>query len=103
MTLEERNAILNSTLFHSKVRVALCDWLNYWAMIGTDSIEDEKVRNDTDNFLRLLIEKLDECTTKVVVLAISDTNIIQSEGEPTDEQVRAAVTAITTHCLPYLL
>ncbi len=103
MTLEERNAILNSTSFHSKVRVALCDWLNYWAMAGTDSIEDETVRINTDNFLRMLIDKLDECTTKVVVLAISDNNIINSEGEPTDEQVRAAVTAITSHCLPYLL
>ena len=103
MTLEERNVLLNSPSFNAQVRIALCDWMNYWVTAGTDSIEDETVKNNTDAFIRELIENLDECTAKVVVLAISDTNIINAEGTPTDQNVKQAVDSITAHCLPYLM
>ena len=103
MTLDERNNLLNSTSFHSKVRIALCDWMNYWVTAGTDSIEDPDIRMNTEAFIRMIIESLDECTAKVVVLAISDSNIINLENEPTDQNVKSAVDNIMAHCLTYLM
>ena len=102
MTLEERNTLLNSPSFHAKVRIALCDWMNYWVTAGTGSIQDETVRNNTDAFITMLIENIDECTEKVVVVAISDSNIVNS-ASPTDQEIKLAVDAITAHCLPYLM
>ena len=102
MTLEERNTLLCSPAFIAQCRIALCDWAKYWATAGTDSIPDETVRCHTENFIREIIDNLDECTQKVVVLAIADDNIINAE-EPTDQNVKSAIDSIMASALPYLL
>ena len=103
MTLDERNALLASMSFHAKVRVALCDWMNYWVSAGTDLIQDETVRMQTEAFIRMIIENLDDCTSRVAVLAIANSNIANLEDEPTDQNVKAAVDSIMTTSLSYLL
>ena len=56
MTLNERNSILKSEDYIGKVRIAFCDWLQYWATTGVDNIEDEQVRENTDLFIKLALD-----------------------------------------------
>lgn len=102
MTLEERNTILNSPSFHAKVRVAFCDWISYWAINGTDSIEDDTLRNQTENIIQSAIEDIDKYTGKIAVLAISDSGVIEAT-EITDQIIRNAVTSIMSNALEYLM
>ena len=103
MTLEERDTLLKSPSFYSKIRITLCDWMNYWVMAGTDSIQDETVKMNTEAFIRMIIENVDECTAKVVAFAISNEYIVNAENEVTDLDIKNAVDMITAHCLPYLV
>ena len=103
MTLEERDTLLNSPSFHAKVRIALCDWLNYWAIAGTGSIQDPTIKMYTEAFMRMIIENVEECTEKVVVLAIADSNIVNAQNEPTDQNVKSAIDVIMANCLAYLM
>ena len=102
MTLEERNTILNSPSFHARIRVAFCDWIGYWAINGTDSIEDETLRSQTENIIQSAIEDIDKYTGKITVLAISDVGIIEAT-EITDQIIRNAVTSIMSNALEYLM
>ena len=100
MTLEERNTILNSPSFHARIRVAFCDWIGYWAINGTDSIEDPTLRSQTESIIQSAIEDIDRYTGKIAVLAISNTNIVEAE-ELTDQVIRNAVKNIMSNALEY--
>ena len=102
MTLEERNNILTSTSFMAKIRVAFCDWLGYWALNGTDSIQDETLRSQTNEIIRDSVQNLDTYTGKIAVLAISNNNIVEAT-EITDEIIRNAVTNIMSNALEYIM
>ena len=102
MTLEERNQVLNSSSFIAKCRIAFCDWIEYWAINGTDSIQDENLRNQTEGVIRVGLDNLDTCVSKIAVLAISDGSIVNAE-EATDALVSAAVTNIMSHAIEYLM
>ena len=102
MTLEERNTVLTSTSFIARIRVAFCDWIEYWAINGTSSIENENLRQQTERVVRSAIENLDIYTNKIAVLAISDANIVAA-NELTDELIRNAVTNIMSNALEYIL
>lgn len=102
MTLEERNTILNSPSFHAQIRVAFCDWIGYWAINGTDSIENPTLRSQTESIIQSAIENIDIYTGKLAILAISDAGVIEA-NELTDQIIRNAVTSIMSNALEYLM
>lgn len=102
MTFEERNQVLASASFISKCRIALCDWMQYWVINGVSSIQDETLRNQTDAFIRYAMDNLDNCTSKIAILAISDSNVANA-AEITDTVIQSAVTNIMTNALNYLM
>ena len=59
MNYNERNEIFISDAFQAQCKIALADWLNYWATNGTASIEDETLRKQTEDFVKFAIHNLD--------------------------------------------
>ncbi len=101
MTLNERNDIFLTDEFVGKVRMALCDWLGYWANAGTASIADETLRRKTDDFITGTIYNLDSAVKRVSVLVIAEP-AVRDAAEVTDENVRTALTNVLAHALNYL-
>lgn len=102
MTYNERNEILMNFDYVGKVRIAFCDWLQYWATIGVDSIEDEQTRNNTDLLIKLALQNLEAYVNKLAILAISE-QVIKEAVEITDSDVSTAVTHLLASALSYLL
>lgn len=102
MTLNERDEILQSDEFVGRVRIAFCDWLEYWAVAGTSGIADQTVRENTDLLIHLALSNTEAYVTKLAVLAISEP-VVRDAVEVTDANVSAAVTNLMTYALPYLL
>lgn len=102
MTYNERDEILKNNEYVGKVRIALCDWLQYWATSGVDSIEDEQVRENTDLFIKLALSSTETYVMKLAILAISESAIKDAE-EVTDANVNIAVTHLLATALPYLI
>lgn len=102
MTYNERDEILKNNEYLGKVRIALCDWLQYWATFGVDSIEDQQVRQNTDLFIKLALSNTESYVIKLAILAISESAIKDAE-EVTDANVSTAVTHLLATALPYLL
>lgn len=102
MNYNERNTVFMSDTFQAQCKIALTDWLNYWATNGTASIEDETLREQTDNFLKFAIHNLDSYAKALSVLVIGEDSI-KTDGEVTDAEVSAAVTHVLSAALEYLL
>lgn len=102
MTFNERNLILKSEDYIGKVRIALCDWLNYWATMGTESIEDEQVRNNTNLFITLALSNPEAYITKLATLTISESSV-KDAIEITDTNISTAVAHVLASALFYLL
>ena len=102
MTLNERNEILQSEEYIGKVRIAFCDWLEYWAVNGTGSIQDEQTREKTDLLIMLALSSQEAYVQKLAILAISEP-VVKDAVEVTDANVSAAVTNLLTYALPYLI
>lgn len=102
MNYNERNDVFMSDSFRAQCKVALTDWLNYWATNGTASIEDETLREQTDNFLKFAIHNLDNYASALSVLVIGEESI-KADSEVTDAEVSAAVTHVLSTALGYLL
>ena len=102
MTLNERNTILKSEDYIGKVRIAFCDWLNYWATMGTDIIEDEEVRTNTNTFITFALSNPGIYITKLATLVISE-QVIKEAVEITDVNVSTALAHVLATALPYLL
>lgn len=102
MTYNERYEILNDPDYIGKIHIALCDWLNYWAINGTDSIEDLDLRETTDLFIKFCLSNLEVYASKVATLAISE-SAIKDAVEVTDANVNIAVTHLLATSLKYLL
>lgn len=102
MNYNERNDIFVSDTFQAQCKIALTDWLNYWATNGTESIEDPGLREQTDNFLKFAIHNLDSYAKALSVLVIGEESI-KADSEVTDAEVSAAVTHVLSTALEYLL
>lgn len=102
MTLNERNDILQSTEYIGKVRIAFCDWLEYWSVVGTSGIADETIRENTDMLIHLALSNPEAYVTKLAILAISEP-AVRDAVEVTDANVSTAVTNLLTYALQYLL
>ena len=102
MTFNERNVILKNEDYVGKVRIAFCDWLNYWVTTGVDSIEDEQIRNNTSLLITLALSNPEVYINKLAVLAISE-QAVKEAVEITDINVSTAVTHLLATALPYLL
>ena len=102
MTYNERDEILKDSEYLGKVRIALCDWLQYWATSGVDSIEDEQVKENTDLFIKLALSNTESYVIKLAILAISE-SAIKDAIEVTDTNVLTAVNHLLATALPYLL
>ena len=88
--------------FQAQCKIALTDWLNYWATNGTASIEDETLREQTDNFLKFAIHNLDYYARAISVLVIGEESI-KADSEVTDAEVSAAVNHVLGTALEYLI
>ena len=102
MNYNERNDVFVSPNFQAQCKIALTDWLNYWATNGTASIEDETLREQTDNFLKFAVHNLDNYARAISVLVIGEESI-KGDSEVTDAEVSAAVTHVLSTALGYLL
>lgn len=102
MTYNERDNILKSTDFIGKVRIAENDWVNYWAVNGTESIEDPDLRELTDSFLKMYLENPNAYVNKIATLAISEASV-KDAVEVTDANVSTAVTHLMSTALEYIL
>ena len=102
MTLNERNDILQSEEYVGKVRVAFCDWLEYWAVTGTESIEDAQVRENTNLLISLALSNPEAYVNKLAVLTIGEP-AVKEAVEVTDANVAVAVSNILARALAYLL
>ena len=102
MTFIERDEILQSSDFIGRVRIAFCDWLEYWAVTGTASIEDEETREYTDQLIKVSLSNPEAYVNKLAVLVISEP-AVKDAVEITDANVTTAVTIVLSHALPYVL
>ena len=102
MNYEERSQVWVSEKFRAQCRMALMDWLNYWATTGTGSITDEDLREKTDQFISFAIHNPDHYAEALSVLVIGESAVTVKE-DPEDEDVRAAVTHVLSTALAYLL
>lgn len=102
MTYNERDEILKDNEYVGKVRIALCDWLQYWATNGVNSIEDQQVKENTDLFIKLALSSTEAYVSKLAILAISE-SAIKEAIEVTDANVNTAVTHLLATALPYLI
>ena len=102
MTYEERNNVLNSSAFKAQCRIALCDWLEYWSVNGTDSIEDSELRMNTDLFIKNAISNVGAYSERIAVIVIGS-QILEDAEEITDDVVMRAVNNVLSNALTYLL
>jgi len=102
MNYNERNEIFISDAFQAQCKIALTDWLNYWATNGTASIEDETLRKQTEDFVKFAIHNLDNYVKALSVLVISE-EPIKSDSDVTDAEVRTAVNHVMATALPFLM
>lgn len=102
MTYNERDAIYSSVEFIGKVRMAFADWIEYWAVSGTESIQDEDVREYTDSLIRNSLSNPEAYVKKLTTLVISEPNV-KDAVEVTDANVSLAVTSILANAIKYLL
>ena len=102
MTYTERDILLGSEEYVGRCRIALSDWVNYWAVNGTASIEDAHLREMTDTFLRVYLDNPEAYTQKIIVLAIAQPTV-KDAVEVTDIGVKTAVDQLMANALSYLL
>lgn len=102
MTYNERNEILMDNTFIAKVRIALCDWVNYWAINGTSSITDPDLKAKTDEFILSALSNIEAYVKRIAVLIIAE-SAIKDAVEVTDVNVQTALTNVMSHALDYLL
>lgn len=102
MTYIERNTVYQSEEFVAQVRMALADWINYWATNGTDSIEDPDLREKTDMYIKFCASNMENYTRSLATLVIGEQNVAEAE-EITDAVVKTAVTHVLATALEYLI
>ena len=102
MTYNERDLILQSEDFIGKVRIAMCDWIEYWADNGTASIEDPDLKEKTDTFISVALINPDAYTRKLATLVIAE-QTVKEAVEITDVNVKTAVDNVLSHALGYLM
>ena len=98
----DRNDILKSSSFLAQISIAVCDWVNYWAINGTSIIQDQTQREQTDAFISVFLIKPDLFIQKIAYLAISEAPV-KNAVEVTDQNVSDAVNTILSNAIAYLL
>ena len=98
----DRDNTFLSTEFQGKVRIALTDWLNYWATNGTAEIEDPDLREKTDLYIKFATSNIDGYSRKLATLVIGDDGVKEADTI-TDAIVSAAVTHVLSTALDYLI
>lgn len=102
MTYNERNEILQNSEYVGRVRIAFCDWLQYWATNGLNNIEDENQKELTGLLIKLSLQNPDIYVNKLANLAISEPSV-KDAIEITDENISIAVTHILATALSFLM
>ena len=98
----DRNAILASDAFIAQVRIAVCDWVEYWAVAGTGSITDPDLREQTDAFIKVFLFNPELFVKKIAHLAIAEP-AVKDAVEVTDANIKTAVDNLLANALSYLL
>ena len=102
MTYTDRNDLLKSDRFVGQVRIAFSDWLQYWAVNGTGSIEDPDLKQKTDMLIKMALNNPNAYVNKLATLAISEQSV-KTASEVTDEDVQAAITDLLSNAIDYLM
>ena len=102
MTYNDRNEILQNSEYVGKIRIAICDWVNYWATNGTSSIDNPELKELTDTFIKFYLSNPEAYTLKLAILAISE-SVIKDAVEVTDNNIEAAVTHLMSSAISYLI
>ena len=103
MTYIERNALIDQGELQAKCKVALCDWVNYWAINGTEAIEDETLRGKTNTFITLSLSNMDVYANKTALLLVGSPEF-QNATEPiTDNNIQTGINTILANALDYLI
>ena len=102
MTFNERNNILKSEEYIGRVRIAFYDWLQYWATVGTENIQDEQIRENTNIFIKMALSNPEAYVNKLAVLSISET-AVKEAIEITDVNVQSAIDHLLATALEFLL
>lgn len=102
MNFIDRANLLNTRDFYNRCKIAICDWINYWVNAGTDSIEDEILREQTSTFCKFALANLDHYVNKITALVISQENI-KNLQEVTDTDILTAVNGIMSNGIDSLL
>ena len=102
MNFVERNEILMDDEFTAKVRIALCDWINYWAINGTASITDPDLKAMTDTFIQSALGNLEAYVKRIAILIISE-GVVKEAQTVTDAIVQTALTTVMSNAISYFL
>ena len=105
MTYNERDELLNTLGYRGQCRVALCDWVEYWAVNGTAEIEDAKLREQTDQFIRVFLRNPEYYVQKASFLVISDDTVrnVADISAVTDAVIKTAVNRVMANSIDVLI
>ena len=101
MTNQERFEYFESGKLQRAVEIELLDWAGYWTTAGLDEITDPLQKTQTEQMILLILRLLPEYIKQVSRLAISYPEI-KDAVEPTEANVKSAVTNILTFKLSWL-
>ena len=101
MTNEQRFNYFESGKLQRAVEMELLDWVGYWTTMGLDSITDPLLKAQMEQMILLILRSMPEYIKQVSRLAISYPEI-KDAVEPTEANVKSAVTNILTFKLSWL-
>lgn len=102
MTYTEREQVYNSSNVLPRVKVALCDWMNYWAVNGTDSIEDGTLKAKTEEFIRLGVEDPWKYAERISVIMMGSPTIKEA-SEITDLMIKTELDTVMSTAMDYIM
>ena len=102
MSYIEREQRYNESNVSVRVKVALCDWMNYWAINGTEAITDETLRLKTENFIHLGIENPQLYADRISIILLGDPTFA-SATEITDQMIQNGVTSVMSNAMDYIM
>ena len=102
MSYIERELLYNASNAGIRIKVALCDWMNYWAINGTSAITDETLRAKTENFIHMGIENPQLYADRISVILMGDPTFAAA-SEITDQMIQNGVSSVMTNAMDYII
>lgn len=99
----ERNRLIDQGELQAKCKVALCDFVNYYAINGTSLIQDEDLKAKTEQFITVCLTDIDTYAQKVSLLLIGSDAYKQAEEPLSDTAIKTGIDTILANALDYIL